>query len=272
MKRTSLQDIASGSKRACNQSKDTKNGLTLTFLYLGVFKFLTMSTKLSARELLPDTVKVNDTFNTLIHDDQIKLKWENYLKEITGDNRLFFSFFNCDLRQNEAVAEHYFTLHHCEELTYYIYCYKQYQRCSDSKWQFWCEVFLTHKNLDTTDLDFSPCHEQHNCYLKLSPYFWDNSTLEQYLNNCTVEEGTEMKGMLLSAKSNKEQQGMFAYKEEFNEDGANWDENVWTKRLGACIGKYIVSSSYTVEYTGDKGRDIYIIMNFIITDSMEHLI
>lgn len=101
----------------------------------------------------------------------------------------------------------------CEELTYYVYCYKQYQRCSDSKWQFWHEVFLTHKNIDATHLDFSPCHEYYNCYLKLLPYFWDNSTLEKYLNNCTFEEATEIKGMLLSAKSNKEQHSMFAYKE-----------------------------------------------------------
>lgn len=97
MKHPSLQDIAPGSKRRCNQSVDTKNGLTVTFLYLGIFRFLMVSTKLSAREVLPDTVKVNDVNNALIRDDQIKQKWENYLKEINGDNELFFSFFNCDL-------------------------------------------------------------------------------------------------------------------------------------------------------------------------------
>ena len=66
-----------------------------------------------------------------------------------------------------------------------------------------------------------------------------------------------MKDMLVLAKKNNDKQGIFAYKGDFNEDGANWDENIWSKRLGACVGKYIVSGSYTVEYTGDKGKDIY---------------
>ena len=257
MKRTSLQDIAfgtPGSKRPC-QSEDTENAVT--FLYLGVTRFL-MVTVLTKLSVLPDEVKVNDV-NTMIRDDQNKQKWEKYLKEVKEDNGRFFSFFSsCELYRNEGVTEDYFTLHRCEDLTYYLYCYKLYQRCNESKWRHWREVFVADPNsIDASNLKFSPCLEQHNCYLRLLPYFWDNSTLEGYLSQCTVEEETEMKSLLLSAKNNKETQGMFAYKEEFTEDGAKWDENVWSKRLGACIENYIVDSSYMVKYTGDQANKIY---------------
>jgi len=149
MKRAPLHytgsETGSDSKRVRNPSEHTENELTAIFLYLGVVKFFTISTKLraSAREVLPHIVKVDTAFDQLIRDDQIKPQWENYLKEIAYDNKMFFRFFNCNLRHNEGVVEDYFTLHCCEELTYYIYCFEKYQRCCESKWQFWQKVFLT---------------------------------------------------------------------------------------------------------------------------------
>ena len=86
--------------------------------------------------MLPDKVYVDTAFDQLIRDDEIKPQWEKYLKEITVDNKMFSKFFS-DLRHNEGVYEDYFALLRCEELTYYIYCYENYQRCCESKWQFW---------------------------------------------------------------------------------------------------------------------------------------
>ena len=116
---------------------------------------------------------------------------------------------------------------------------------------------MANKNFNATDLDFAPCNVPHNCYLTLSPYFWDNTTIEKYLENSTIPQASEIKEMLVLAKSNNDKQGMFAYKGDFNEDATNWDENILSKRLGACIEKCVVSSSYTVKYTGDKGNHIY---------------
>ena len=108
------------------------------------------------------------------------------------------------------------------------------------------------------DLCFEPCTLNHNCSVTLSPYFWDNRTIEGYIQKSSgVPEASELKDMLDMAKQNKEKQGMFAYKEEFDEEGGSWGENVWSKRLTACLGKFIVSDPYTVEYTGDKGNHIY---------------
>ena len=105
------------------------------------------------------------------------------------------------------------------------------------------------------DLCFEPCILNHNCSVTLSPYFWDNKTIEGYIQKSSgVPEASELKDMLDMAKQNKEKQGMFAYKEEFDEEGGSWDENVWSKRLTA---RFIVSNPYTVEYTGDKGNHIY---------------
>ena len=195
----------------------------------------------------------------MINDNEIFPIWDNFKRELHEDNKSFFQCFNnSKLHCNHGVRTNSFVLYEHE---YYIYCCQKYQRSSDSKWQFWREIFLvqTDVNMTACDLYFEPCTLNHNCSVTLSPYFWDNRTIEGYIQKISgVPEARELKDMLDMAKQNKEKHGMFAYKEEFDEEGGSWDENVWSKRLTACLGKFIVSNpAYTVEYTGDKGNHIY---------------
>ena len=174
---------------------------------MGVFKFLRLQVRLSVADL-PDTIPIENV-QQLVRDDNTKREWESYRKEIEDDNQAFTRFFNTDLLTNEGVAKDVFALHVCEELSYYIYCYAQYQRCCHSKWQYWRQVFLATNNLTGTRLIFTSCDKQHNCHLQLTPYFYDNETLEEYLTS--RPDTTELKDMLRLAKTNSDKEGMFAY-------------------------------------------------------------
>ena len=222
---------------------------------MGLSRFLRFQVRLSVVDL-PDTISIVNV-RQLVCDDNTKQEWESYRKEIEDDNQAFTRFFYTDLLPNEGVAKDVFALHVCEELSYYIYCYAQYQRCCNSKWQYWRQVFLTNNvnDLTGTNLIFTSCDKQHNCHLQLTPYFYDNKTLEEFLASHT--DTTELKDMLCLAKTNNDKEGMFAYKEDFNEGCDEWNENIWTKRLGACIEKYVVKSSYKINYTGDQRNRIY---------------
>lgn len=222
---------------------------------MGLSRFLRFQLRLCVVDL-PDTISIENV-RQLVHDDNTKQEWESYRKEIEDDNQAFTSFFSADLFPNEGVAKDVFALHVCEELSYYIYCYAQYQRCCHSKWQYWRQVFLANNKLTGTNLIFTSCNKQHNCHLQLTPYFYDNKTLQEFLASHTDTYTTELKDMLRLAKTNNDKEGMFAYKEDFNEGCDEWNENIWTKRLGACIGKYVVKSSYKIKYTADQGNRIY---------------
>ena len=206
-------------------------------------------------------------------DDQSN--WRRYLQEIKADNDRFYRFFPSKppgelrldyLRCNEGIANDYFTLYSCrEQLAFYVYCYEKYQRCSDSKWRFWREVFLVdpyNDHVTGTHLNFKKCPRHRECFIKLSPYYWDNITLEEYLEDRISKEpndieAIELKEKLHSAKSGEEKKGMFAYKQNFNEEGATWDENTWSRRLCGCMQNHVVHSSYLVKYTADQGNVIY---------------
>ncbi|XP_065900870.1 uncharacterized protein [Dysidea avara] len=236
--------------------QDESQTQLVTFMYLGVYKFLRFCAKVQVGDHLPKKLTENEVDQVINHDD-LPI-WKNFKKELCEDNANFFdSFKNSYLRDNEGVKNDYFFLH---QHNYYIYCYKKYQRSSDSKWQFWRQIFMVQGgvNMTASTLNFKPCSLNHNCSLTLLPYFWDNQAMEEYLQECSrVPKASELKGVLVMAKEKEEKQGIFAYKEEFDEEGGLWDENVWSKRLAACLKKFILEDPYTVEYTGDKGNRIY---------------
>ena len=59
--------------------------------------------------------------------------------------------------------------------------------------------------------------------------------------------------MLYLAKSSSTKEGMFTYTNDFNESCEYWNENIWSKRLAACVEK-IVNSQYRIKYIGDQGN------------------
>ena len=228
-------------------------------MYLGLYKFLRFRTKVHANSGngLPKTLTEGDV-DQLINDDEILPIWNNFKRELREDNDNFFRSFNdSQLYSNDGVGADFFLLH---KQQYYIYCYEKYQRSSDSKWLYWRNIFLVQTDVNMTgcDLCIKPCTLKHNCALTLSPYFWDNRTIETYIQECKGVEASTLKEMLAHAKQkNQRQQGMFAYKEDFDDEGGCWDENLWSKRLAACLGKFIVPNPYKVQYTGDQGNYIY---------------
>jgi len=59
-----------------------------------------------------------------------------------------------------------------------------------------------------------------------------NTTIEKYLENCTVPQVTEMKDMLVLAMNNNDKKAYLPTKEILmNRRWCNWDENIWSKRL-----------------------------------------
>ncbi|XP_065920938.1 uncharacterized protein [Dysidea avara] len=226
---------------------------------MGVFRFLRLTVRLSIANL-PEKIPI-DSVGQLISDANSKRQMESFLEEIDKDNQGFTKCFSTDIFVNEGILKDVFRLYDgCEEVAHYVYCYADYQRCCHSKWQYWRQVFLANENLCGTPLIFTPCDldQQHNCDLCLKPYFYDNGTLEEYLNNSTDSHFTsEIKQMLYLAKSNNNKEGMFAYRKDFNESCEDWSENIWSKRLAACIEKYIVNRQYRIKYTGDQGNRMY---------------
>ena len=150
---------------------------------MGVFRFLRLLVRLSIANL-PEKIPI-DSVGQLISDANSKRQMEIFLKQIDQDNQGFTKCLSTNIFANEGILKDVFRLHDCEEVAHYVYCYADYQRCCHSKWQYWRQVFLANENLSGTPLIFTPCDldQQHNCDLCLKPYFYDNGTLEEYLNN-----------------------------------------------------------------------------------------
>lgn len=103
---------------------------------MGVSRFLRLRVQLSIVDP-PNAVPIDQVRQMIKHDDDTESKWEGFLKEIKCDNSAFTKFFYNNLLINEGTFADFFTLHPCEEVPYYLYCYVQYQRCCQSKWQYW---------------------------------------------------------------------------------------------------------------------------------------
>ena len=124
-----------------------------------------------------------------------------------------------------------FALHVCEELLYYIILLCTVSEVLPFKMAVLETGILAMNNLTGTCLIFTSCDKQHNCHLQLTPYFYDNKTLEKYL--ASRPDTTELKDTVRLSKTNSDEEGMFAYKEDVNESCDNWNKNIWMKRLGA---------------------------------------
>lgn len=67
----------------------------------------------------------------------------------------------------------------------------------------------------------------------------------------------EIKRAFDQAKTSNDKEGIFAYKQVFDEGSEEWGENIWSKRLGAGIEKFVVNNPYKIRYTADQGNRMY---------------
>ena len=96
------------------------------------------------------------------------------------------------------------------------------------------------------------------------PYFKDNLELKYLLQEQDDEISKAVLRNLDIAKTKKEKNGMFAYKEDFDEPCCSWDENTWTKRLAGCMRDFVIQHhSHKVRYTATMGTK-----NFHDTDNV----
>ena len=177
-------------------------------------------------KVIPWTTHISKSVKLTDFDDDHE--WNEFVRLIQRDLRAFTTYFK-NLE---------FTLHSDEfflsnkdsdnrEATY-MFSFRHYQRCSNSKWEHW-EPVLAGEQKKIQHATYSLSCKNHSDHIWLDPYFLDNRSLLR-------------KGVIVN---------------NFYEDGIKWYEDVWSKRLCHSIrGNIVDERKLHVEFTGKSGGEI----------------
>lgn len=194
-------------------------------------------------------------------------KWKTFISKIERENLLFMECFS-SRRRNEGLLQDYFkhvalVKEEGVDCSIYVYCFTHCCHCSDLKWTHWKELFLE-GNTDG-ECDITRLRPQRRCttvhhhsHSSILPYYKDNLQLKCLLQEQDDEISKAVLRNLDIAKAQNEKNGMFAYKEDFDEPCSSWDENTWTKRLAGCMRNFVIQNhSHEVRYTATMGTKIF---------------
>ena len=173
-----------------------------------------------------------------LEDKEGDPEWNHFVHLIQRDLRAFQTYFKST---EFSFNNDEFLLLNMDKVTREATCvfsFRYYQRCSNSKWEHWDPVI---SNSKVEHANYSLLCRRHADHFWLDPYFLDN--------RCLSLTGMELK--------DKDKNGPFAYTSEFLEDGIQWHEDVWSKRLCHSIhGNIADEKELHIEFTGKRDTDI----------------
>ena len=246
----------------------------LTFIYFGITKFIRTALPLKhplPRYFDPNVIRKDMAWNW--EDSEISVHWQALIGMVDDDSQIASDVCASNCQSNPGPQK---LFRRWNDTNIFIYCFKRYQRCSDSTWSDWQTVWKvdddTYHNLQATkELDYAFCEAHQHGLLGhpgLLSYFYDNVQIKSIANAAYKHKGETVKFQNILDKlraledpdSNETEEIdklIFTWENSFLEDGSKWRENTWTQRLcGALLSEYTSDGKYNMEYTAPYGKSI----------------
>ena len=152
--------------------------LAETFVYFGVTAFA--KTDITITEPLPEVVKSQDIEDFLNEND--RLRWKGFTGFFRSDLTKFCKAFEPMHASVGVVEEGQFMRYTDGDFTIYVYSHEKYERCGESKWSDWKNLFAgaTSENYRVSKPKYSRVCTVHLSldsdykHLMLLPFYHDN--------------------------------------------------------------------------------------------------